>query len=49
MDYLLKDVDNGETTFVRRPGGLADDFDDVVRWVSPNILFSRMIQAGQLP
>jgi prepilin-type N-terminal cleavage/methylation domain-containing protein len=49
MDYLLKNVANGETTFVRRPGGLADDFDDVVRWVSPSILFSRMIQAGQLP
>jgi prepilin-type N-terminal cleavage/methylation domain-containing protein len=49
IEYLLKDVANGETTFVRRPGGLADDFDDVVRWVSPSILFSRMIQAGQLP
>ena len=49
MDYLLKNVANNETTFVRRPGGLADDFDDVVRWVSPSILFSRMIQAGQLP
>ena len=48
-DYRLKDVASGETTFVRRPGGLADDFDDVVRWVSPSLLFSRMIQAGQLP
>ncbi|HUV22066.1 MAG TPA: type II secretion system protein [Gammaproteobacteria bacterium] len=48
-DYLLKDVASGETTFVRRPGGLADDFDDVVRWVSPSLLFSRMIQADQLP
>jgi prepilin-type N-terminal cleavage/methylation domain-containing protein len=48
-EYLLKDVDNGETTFVRRIAGFADDFDDVVRWVSPNILYSRMIQAGQLP
>jgi len=49
--YVLKDVGSPayQTTFVRRPGGLADDFDDVVRWVSPNILFSRMIQAGQLP
>ncbi len=47
--YLLKNVAGGETTFVRRPGGLADDFDDVVRWVSPNVLFSRMIQADQLP
>jgi prepilin-type N-terminal cleavage/methylation domain-containing protein len=48
-DYLLKNVAGGETTFVRRAGGLADDFDDVVRWVSPAVLFSRMIQAGQLP
>ncbi|MCP4472729.1 MAG: hypothetical protein GY815_18970, partial [Gammaproteobacteria bacterium] len=47
--YLLKEVNNRETIFVRRPSGFADDFDDVVRWVSPNILFSRMIQAGQLP
>lgn len=47
--YLLKNVGAGETTFVRRPGGLADDFDDVVRWVSPNILFSRMVQSGKLP
>jgi len=47
--YLLKDVGNLETIFVRRPSGFADDFDDVVRWVSPNILYSRMIQAGQLP
>jgi len=48
-DYKLKDVASGETTFVRRRSGMADDFDDVVRWVSPSILFSRMIQAGQLP
>jgi hypothetical protein len=48
--YLLKDVvAGGETTFVRRLDGMADDFDDVVRWVSPSLLFSRMIQADQLP
>jgi len=47
--YLLKDVTGGETTFVRRTEGHADDFDDVVRWVSPSILYSRMIEAGQLP
>jgi len=47
--YLLKNVAAGETTFVRRREGFGDDFDDVVRWVSPNILYSRMIQAGQLP
>ena len=48
-EYLLKDVAAGETTFVRRPTGLADDFDDVVKWGSPNLLFSKMIEAGQLP
>jgi len=48
-EYLLKNINNDETTFVHRPGGFADDYDDVVRWVSPHILFSRMIQAGQLP
>ncbi|MFV2033089.1 MAG: hypothetical protein ACC663_11380, partial [Gammaproteobacteria bacterium] len=47
--YLLKDVSAGETTFVKRLTGFADDFDDVVKWVSPNILFSKMIEAGQLP
>ncbi len=47
--YLLKDVAGGETTFVRRTTGFADDFDDVVKWGSPNLLFSKMIEAGQLP
>ena len=49
VSYLLKDVTAGETTFVRRVEGFADDFDDVVRWVSPSILYSRMIKAGKLP
>ena len=48
-DYVIKDVGSNESTFVRRPTGLADDFDDIVRWVSPNVLFARMIQADQLP
>jgi hypothetical protein len=48
-NYVLKNVAGNETTFVRRRSGLAEDFDDVVRWVSPSILFSRMIQADQLP
>lgn len=47
--YLLKNVAAGETTFVRRTTGFADDFDDVVRWGSPNLLFSKMIEADQLP
>ncbi|MDH5356759.1 MAG: hypothetical protein OEY09_20130, partial [Gammaproteobacteria bacterium] len=47
-EYWLKNVAGNETTFVRR-NGLADDFDDVVKWVSPNLLFSKMIEANQLP
>jgi len=47
--YLLKDVSNNETNFVRRTTGFADDFDDVVKWGSPNLLYSKMIDAGQLP
>ncbi|HCA27895.1 MAG TPA: prepilin-type cleavage/methylation domain-containing protein [Betaproteobacteria bacterium] len=45
---------SGATTFVDRvatantaaPGG---GFDDLVAWISPNVLFSRMIAAGRLP
>lgn len=48
-EYFLKNVGAGQTTFVRRPTGFADDFDDIVKWVSPNILFSKMIEADQLP
>ena len=49
IDYLLKNVGAGETTFVKRITGFAEDFDDVAKWVSPAILFSKMIEAGQLP
>ena len=48
-DYVVKNVGAGETTFVRPLDGFRDDFDDVVRWASPSVLFSRMIQADQLP
>ena len=48
-EYLLKNIGANETTFIRRPTGFADDFDDVVRWVSPNVLYSKMIEADQLP
>lgn len=33
--------------FVSRTSG--DDFDDVVVWLSPNILYNRMITTGKLP
>ena len=26
-----------------------DDYDDIVKWISPNLLFSKMIEADQLP
>ena len=48
-EYFLKNVGVGQTTFVRRPTGFADDFDDIVKWVSPHILYSKMIEADQLP
>jgi prepilin-type N-terminal cleavage/methylation domain-containing protein len=49
VEYRMKNVAGGETTFVRRPTGFGDDFDDIVKWVSPSILYSKMIEAGQLP
>jgi prepilin-type N-terminal cleavage/methylation domain-containing protein len=45
--YVMKAT--GETTFVKRPSGFADDFDDIIKWVSPGTLFSKMIEAEQLP
>ena len=29
--------------------GIGGEFDDIVVWVSPNILFNRMVAAGKLP
>lgn len=49
VNYPVKNTAANETTFIKRSSGFADDFDDVVKWVGPNILFSRMIEAGQLP
>jgi len=31
------------------PGSTAGEFDDIVTWLSPNILFNRMVTAGKLP
>ncbi|MEN6587662.1 MAG: prepilin-type N-terminal cleavage/methylation domain-containing protein [Sulfuricella sp.] len=45
--------DNTCTKYVSRtPSGIgstAGEFDDLVTWLSPNILFSRMVAAGRLP
>lgn len=44
---------NSNATFVRRPptpvGATAGEFDDVVTWLSVNILFNRMVAASKLP
>ena len=43
------------THFIQRTPGestlaaVGGEFDDIVIWLSPNILFSRMVQAGKLP
>lgn len=42
----------GTAGFVSRPPGKTatdGEFDDIVVWLSPNILFNRMIAAGKLP
>jgi len=38
-----------DTVFVKRVTGAGQDFDDIVKWVSANRLFTKMIEAGQLP
>lgn len=44
---------DGDAVFVSHdpaPAGVANgEFDDIVVWLSPNILFNRMIAAGRLP
>lgn len=37
-----------DVNFVSR-GYIEDVFDDVITWMSPNVLYTRMISAGQLP
>jgi prepilin-type N-terminal cleavage/methylation domain-containing protein len=44
---------DGDNNFVSRvmteAGAQAGEFDDIVVWLSPNILFNRMVAAGKLP
>ncbi len=42
---------NGDKTFVYRDFSQAEtaEFDDLMIWISPNILKNRMVQAGRLP
>lgn len=41
-----KDFVSHEATSAASPNG---EFDDIVTWLSPNVLYNRMIVAGQLP
>ncbi len=40
-----------DTVFVKttRNDSSGKEFDDIVKWISPNVLYSKMIAAGQLP
>lgn len=48
-----ENLSNTDNEFVLRtitPAGTpATEFDDLVTWISPNILFNRMVAAGRLP
>jgi prepilin-type N-terminal cleavage/methylation domain-containing protein len=45
----LDDFDNGRLDKVYIFSPRRDDYDDVVKWISTNLLFSKMIEADQLP
>lgn len=48
-----ENLDNGvvDRVFVQVPfnDAAGTEFDDLVKWLAPNVLYSRMIDAGQLP
>jgi prepilin-type N-terminal cleavage/methylation domain-containing protein len=43
------DLDLVFVSHTSTPQGSANEFDDIVSWISPNILYSRMVAAGKLP
>ena len=45
------DNSTADTVFVKttKNDSAGSEFDDLVKWISPNILYSKMIEAGQLP
>jgi prepilin-type N-terminal cleavage/methylation domain-containing protein len=45
----IDDIDNGRLDKVYIFSPRRDDYDDVVKWISTNLLFSKMIEADQLP
>lgn len=51
-DTNASSTSDGKTFISRTPTGpdaTTGEFDDLVTWVSPNVLFNRMVAAGKLP
>ena len=51
-DTNAKKTADGKTFISRTPTGPdspTGEFDDLVTWISPNVLFNRMVAAGKLP
>ena len=53
QDENRDDFNNGTNDFVytfsTRSDAAGSEYDDLVRWISPNLLYTKMIEAGQLP
>lgn len=53
QDENRDDFDDGTNDFVytssTRNDVVGSEYDDLVRWISPNLLYTKMIEAGQLP
>jgi hypothetical protein len=43
------DADRVFVHHVPTPAGSANEFDDILTWLSPNVLYNRLISAGPLP
>ena len=44
-----KNYDNNQVFVSHQPSPGANEFDDVLTWLSPGILYNRMVSAGRLP
>ena len=44
----LENLDNSVNDRVFVSSSFSDNYDDLVRWISPNILYSKMIESGQM-
>jgi prepilin-type N-terminal cleavage/methylation domain-containing protein len=40
---------NSAAVYISKPPSSADGYDDIVGWISPNLVMNRMVAAGQLP